>query len=88
MLCPLNLEKYYELSVQIVPVSTDCAPLLAAYEAEFVRKLLRDNNKKLAVLSMVSYQSTIINFTIMSIRNKGHHRILQICFISKYFAYY
>jgi hypothetical protein len=35
-------------------MGTNCAPLLAdiflySYEAEFVQKLLRDNNKKLAV---------------------------------------
>ena len=37
-----------------IPMGTNCAPLLAhlflySYEAEFVQKLLRDNNKKLAV---------------------------------------
>jgi hypothetical protein len=35
-----------------IPVGTNCAPLLAelflySYEAEFVQKLLRDNNKKI-----------------------------------------
>ena len=34
-----------------IPMGTNCAPLLAdlflySYEAEFVQKLLRDNNKK------------------------------------------
>ena len=55
------------------------------------------NNKKMAVsfnihldISMMSYQSTIIIFTIMSTyisrstRNKQHHRIWQICFTSRY----
>jgi hypothetical protein len=37
-----------------IPMVTNCAPLLAdlflySYEAEFIQKLLRDNNKKLAV---------------------------------------
>ena len=37
-----------------IPMDTNCAPLLAglflhSYEAEFVQKLLRDNNRKLAV---------------------------------------
>jgi hypothetical protein len=37
-----------------IPMDTNCAPLLAdlflhSYEAEFVQKLLRDNNKKLDV---------------------------------------
>ena len=37
-----------------IPTDTNCATLLAdlflhSYEAEFVQKLLRDNNKKLAV---------------------------------------
>jgi hypothetical protein len=37
-----------------IPVGTNCAPLLVdlllySYEAEFVQKLLQDNNKKLAV---------------------------------------
>jgi hypothetical protein len=37
-----------------IPMGTNSAPLLAdlflySYEAEFVQKLLRDNNKKLAV---------------------------------------
>jgi hypothetical protein len=42
----------------------------------------------------MSYQSTTIIFTIMStwytrwIRNKGHHRIWQICFISRHFTQY
>jgi hypothetical protein len=44
--------------------------------------------------STMSYQSTTIIFTIMSTciprwtRNKGHHRIWQICFISRYYTEY
>jgi hypothetical protein len=46
-------EHVFQQSVGI-PMGTNCAPLLSdlflySYEAEFVHKLLRDNNKKLAV---------------------------------------
>jgi hypothetical protein len=40
-----------------IPMGTNCAPLLAdlffySYQAEFVQKLLRHNNKKLAELEI------------------------------------
>ena len=43
-------DQVFQQSVGI-PMGTNCAPLLAdlflySYEAEFVQKLLRDNNKK------------------------------------------
>jgi hypothetical protein len=46
-------DQVFQQSVGI-PMGTNCVPLLAdlflySYEAEFVQKLLRDNNKKLAV---------------------------------------
>jgi hypothetical protein len=46
-------DQVFQQSVGI-PMGTNCAPLLAdlllySHEAEFVQKLLRDNNKKLAV---------------------------------------
>jgi hypothetical protein len=46
-------DQVFQQSVGI-PMGTNCAPLLAdlflySYEAEFVQKLLRDNNKKLAL---------------------------------------
>jgi hypothetical protein len=42
-------DRVFQQSVEI-PMGTNCAPLLAnvllySYEAEFVQKLLRDNNK-------------------------------------------
>jgi hypothetical protein len=46
-------DQVFQQSVGI-PMDTNCAPLFAdlflyQYEAEFVQKLLQDNNKKLAV---------------------------------------
>jgi hypothetical protein len=70
-------DKVFEQSVDI-SMDTNCAPLLAdlflySYEAEFVQKLLHDNNKNKPCpstihldISMMSYPSTIIIFTIMS----------------------
>jgi hypothetical protein len=58
-----------------IPMGTNCAPLLAdlflySYTAEFVQKLLRDNNKKLAVsfnhtFKYIDDVLSIIMFTIM-----------------------
>jgi hypothetical protein len=74
-------DQIFQKSVGI-PMITNCALLLVdlflySYEAEFVLELLWDINKKLAVsfkhtfryiddISMMSYQSIIIIFTIMS----------------------
>jgi hypothetical protein len=65
-------DQVFQQSV-IIPMGTNCAPLLTdlikySYEAEFVQKLLRNKNEKLAVstdISMMSYQSTTIIFTSM-----------------------
>jgi hypothetical protein len=53
-----------------IPMGSNCAPLLAAlffysYEGEFVQKLLRDNNKKLAV----SFNHTFRYNDVLSINN-------------------
>jgi hypothetical protein len=71
-------DQVFQQSVGI-PMGINCAPLLAdlflySYEAEFVQKLLQNNNKKNLLcpltihldISMMSYPSTIIIFTIMS----------------------
>ena len=58
-----------------IPMGTNCAPLLAdlflhSYEAEFVQKLLRDNNKKLAV----SFNHTFRYIDdVLSINNHNFH---------------
>jgi hypothetical protein len=70
-------DQVFQQSVGIF-MGTNCVSLLKniflyLYEAEFVQKLLRDNTKNLPCLStihldisMTSYQSLIIIFTIMS----------------------
>jgi hypothetical protein len=63
-------DQVFQQSVGI-PMGTNCAPLLVdlflySYEAEFVQKLLQDKTIHTDIL-MVSYQSTVIIFTIMSI---------------------
>jgi hypothetical protein len=56
-------------------MGTNCAPLLAdlflySYEAEFVQKLLQDNNKKLAV----SFNHTFrYIYDVLSINNHNFH---------------
>ena len=58
-----------------IPMDTKCAPLLTelflySYEAEFVKKLLRDNNKKLAV----SFNHTFRYIDdVLSINNHNFH---------------
>jgi hypothetical protein len=87
-----------------IPMGTNCAPLLVdlfshSNEAEFVQKLLWDNNKKTnRVLQPyiqiyrwcpINQQTWFSQLCPLDIsrwtRNKGHHRIWQICFISRYF---
>jgi hypothetical protein len=58
-----------------IPMGTNCAPLLAdiflySYEAEFAQKLLRDNNKTLAV--SFNHTLTYIN-DVLSINNHNFH---------------
>jgi hypothetical protein len=63
-------------------MGTNCAPLLAdlflySYEAEFVQKLLQDNNKKLAV----SFNDTFryIN-DVLSINNHNFHNYVHLVY--------
>ena len=65
-----------------IPMGTNCAPLLAdlflySYEAEFVQKLLRDNNKKLAV----SFNHTFIYIDdVLSINNHNFHNYVHLIY--------
>jgi hypothetical protein len=66
--------KVFQQSVGI-PMDTNCAPLLPdlflhSYEAEFVQKLLQDNNKKLAV--SFNHTSKYID-DVLSINNHNFH---------------
>ena len=60
-----------------IPTGTKCAPLLTdlflySYEAEFVQKLLRDNNKKLAM----SFNHTFRYIDdVLSINNHFHNYV-------------
>jgi hypothetical protein len=63
-------------------MGTNCAPFLAdlflySYEAEFVQKLLRDNNKKLAV--SFNHTCTFRDIDdVLSINNHNFHNELEI----------
>ena len=63
-------------------MDTNCAPLLAdlflhSYEAEFVQKLLRDNNKKLAV----SFNHTFRYIDdVLSINNNNFHNYVHLIY--------
>jgi hypothetical protein len=65
-----------------IPMGTNCAPLLAdlllySYEAEFVQKLLRDNNKKLAV----SFNHTFRYIDdVLSINNHSFHNYVHLIY--------
>ena len=65
-----------------IPMDTNCAPLLAdlflhSYEAEFVQKLLRDNNKKLAV----SFNHTFRYIDdVLSINNHNFHNYIHLIY--------
>ena len=65
-----------------IPMGTNCAPLLAdlflyLYEAEFVQKLLRDNNKKLAV----SFNHTFRYIDdVLSINNHNFHNYVHLIY--------
>jgi hypothetical protein len=66
-------DQVFQQSVGI-PMGTNCAPLLAdlsSYEAEFVHKLLQDNNKKLAV----SFRYTD---DVLSINNHIFHNYVHL----------
>jgi hypothetical protein len=74
-------DQVFQQSVGI-PMDTNCAPLLAdlflySYEAEFVQKLLRDNNKKLAV----SFNHTFRYIDdVLSINNHIFHNCVHLIY--------
>ena len=74
-------DQVFQQSVGI-PMGTNCAPLLAdlflySYEAEFVQKLLRDNNKKLAV----SFNHTFRYIDdVLSINNHNFHNYVHLIY--------
>jgi hypothetical protein len=65
-----------------IPMGTNCAPLLAdlflySYEAEFIQKLLRDNNKKLAV----SFNNTFRYIDdVLSVNNHNFHNYVHLIY--------
>ena len=71
-------DQVFQQSVGI-PMGTNCAPLLAdlflySYEAEFVQKLLRDKNKKLAVSFNLTYRYID---DVLSINNHNFHNYVH-----------
>ena len=65
-----------------IPMGTNCAPLLAdlflySYEAEFVQKLLRDKNKKLAVSFNLTYRYID---DVLSINNHNFHNYVHLIY--------
>jgi hypothetical protein len=65
-----------------IPMGTNCAPLFAdlffySYDAEFVPKLLRDNNKKLAV--SFNHTSRYID-DVLSINNHDFHNCVHLVY--------
>ena len=65
-----------------IPMGTNCAPLLAdlflhSYEAEFVQKLLQDNNKKLTVLSNHTFWEID---DALSINNNNFHNYVHLIY--------
>jgi hypothetical protein len=74
-------DQVFQQSVGI-PVGTNCVPLLAdlflySYEAEFVQKLLQDNNKKLAM----SFNHTFRYIDdVLSINNHNVHNYVHLIY--------
>ena len=74
-------DQVFQQSVGI-PMGTNCAPLLAglllySYEDEFAQKLLRDNNKKLAV----SFNHTFRYIDdVLSIINHNFHNYVHLMY--------
>ena len=65
-----------------IPMGTNCTPLLAdlflySYEAEFVQKLLRDKNKKLAVSFSLTYRYID---DVLSINNHNFHKYVHLIY--------
>ena len=65
-----------------IPMGTNCAPLLAdlflySYEAEFVQKLLRDKNKRLAVSFNHTYRYID---DVLSINNHNFHNYVHMIY--------
>ena len=74
-------DQVFQQSVGI-PMGTNCAPLLAdlflySYEAEFVQKLLRDKNKKLAVSFNLTYRYID---DVLSINNHNFHNYVHLIY--------
>jgi hypothetical protein len=68
-----------------LPMGTNCAPLLTdlflySYKAEFVQKLLQDNNKKLAV----SFNHTFRYIDdVLSINNHNFHNYVHLIYLTE-----
>jgi hypothetical protein len=67
-----------------IPMDTNCAPLLAdlllySYKAEFVQKLLRDNNKKLAVFFNHTFRYMYVD-DVLSINNHNVHNYVHLIY--------
>jgi hypothetical protein len=65
-------------------MGTNCAPsvtdlFLYSYEAEFVQKLLQDNNKKLAVSYMYNLTFTYVD-DVLSINNHNFHNYVYLIY--------
>jgi hypothetical protein len=77
-------DQLFQQSVGI-PMGTNCAPLLAdlflySYEAEFVQKLLQDNNKNLAV----SFNHTFRYIDdVLSINNHNFHNYVHLIYLDE-----
>ena len=74
----VTFDHVFQQSVGI-PMGTNCAPLLAdlflySHEAEFVQKLLRDKNKKLAVSFNLTYRYID---DVLSINNHNFHNYVH-----------
>jgi hypothetical protein len=80
-ICVVVGDQVFQQSVGI-PMGTNCALLLTdlflySYEAEFVQKLLRDNNKKLAVYFNHTFR--YIN-DLLAINNHNFHNYVHLIY--------
>jgi hypothetical protein len=66
-------------------MGTNCAPLLAflnSYEADFVQKLLQNNNKKL----LIFFNHTFVYINdVLSINNYNFHNYVHLIYTSQNF---
>jgi hypothetical protein len=78
-------DQVFQQSVRI-PIGINCAPLLAdlflySYEAEFVQKLLQDNNKKKKKKLAVSFNHTFRYIDdVLSINNHNFHNYVHLIY--------